>query len=333
MRSIRYIACFLIAMSFAARAQAAEYKKLAQTGFQFLSVETDARAAAMAGAMTTVANGSGALFHNPAVMAFMPTSVDVAINYNRWIADINHYSASLAFSPANHKYGTFGFSWHYVDYGEMQGALPWANDKGYIKTETFNPSAIMVGVGYAKALSAKFSVGAQLKYVGQQLGYSAVQLGDANDSLSVRKYKQFAAAFDFGTLFKTGWKSLAFGMSVRNFSNEIQYETESFQLPLTFCMGVSMNLLDMLPAVPEMHALSFALDAVHPRSYPEYLNIGMEYSYKNLLSLRYGYMGNRDERTSSFGFGIHISGIQFDYSYIPFGVFDETQNCTLRFDL
>ena len=44
---------------------AAENKKLAQTGFQFLSVVSDARASAMAEAMTSLETGSSALFFNP----------------------------------------------------------------------------------------------------------------------------------------------------------------------------------------------------------------------------------------------------------------------------
>jgi len=333
MKRKQYIILLALLVGMVSVSQAEKFKKIAQTGFQLMSVETDARAAALAGAMTTLDNGSGALFHNPATMGYLGKKVDLALNYNRWIADIQHTSASIAFAPAQSKYGVFGFSWHYVDYGEIQGALPWANNQGYIKTEMFHPSALMFGAGYAKALSSKFSIGTQFKYVGQQLGNSLVQLGETEDSLAVRKYKQFGMAFDFGTLFKTGWKSLVFGMSVRNFSNEIQYEAESFQLPLTFSMGISMNVMDLFTRISENHRLLLSLDAVHPRSYPEYLDVGIEYSLRNLIHLRYGYLGNRDERSSTFGIGLQVANIQFDYCYIPFGVFNETQNFTLRFGL
>jgi hypothetical protein len=53
---------------------AQDNQKLAQSGFQFLSVVSDARAAAMAEAMTSLEIGSSALFFNPAGMADM-TSV------------------------------------------------------------------------------------------------------------------------------------------------------------------------------------------------------------------------------------------------------------------
>ncbi|HDQ45616.1 MAG TPA: hypothetical protein ENN17_09015, partial [bacterium] len=44
----------------------AQNKKLAQTGFQFLSVVSDARGSAMAEALTSLETGSSALFFNPA---------------------------------------------------------------------------------------------------------------------------------------------------------------------------------------------------------------------------------------------------------------------------
>ncbi|MCD6100713.1 MAG: DUF3308 domain-containing protein, partial [Candidatus Marinimicrobia bacterium] len=46
-------------------------KKLAQTGFQFLSVVSDARGGSMADAMTALELGSRGLFFNPAGMSRM----------------------------------------------------------------------------------------------------------------------------------------------------------------------------------------------------------------------------------------------------------------------
>jgi hypothetical protein len=319
----------LLLLSFSI-ASGAEYKKLAQTGFQFLSVETDARAAAMAGAMTTQAIGSSALFSNPACMAVMPTFFDAMVSQNNWIADIKHNAISLALKPFDGKYGVIGLSAMSVDYGEFEGTMVWGNDQGYIDTDIFEPSALMLGLGYARSLSNKFSVGGQIKYTGQQLGRSVVEV---EDSLAVRKYKAFATAIDFGTLFYPGFKSFAFGMSVRNFSNEIKYEQEGFQLPLTFSIGISMNAMDFFPSLAKFQHLNVSIDAVHPRSYPEYINVGLEYVFQNILSLRYGYQSDRDERSSNFGVGLQLFGLTFDYSYTPFGIFNEVQRFTLRFSL
>jgi len=304
-------------------------KKLAQTGFQFLSVPSDARGGALADALTTRELGSASLFFNPAGLARMQHLTDVVLSQNSWIADIHHNSVSLAFNPLGGRYGVVGMSLMSVDYGEVQGTMVWGNDQGYLDTEVFNPSAFMVGLGYARALSDKFQVGGQIKYTGQQLGKSVIPVGDTGKE--VKKNLAFATAFDFGTIYWTGFKSLVFGMSVRNFSNEIKYEKEGFQLPLTFRIGIAMDLLDFAPSLRKTHSLQMSFDAVHPRSYPEMVNMGVEYKFLNLLTLRGGYMFNRDEEDLAFGFGIEKFGAAIDYAYTPFGVFDNVQRITIRF--
>jgi hypothetical protein len=120
-------------------------------------------------------------------------------------------------------------------------------------------------------------------------------------------------------------------MSVRNFSGEVMYEEESFQLPLTFTMGVSMDLMDLVESASDQHSLLLSVDASHPRSYPEYIDLGLEYKFMDVFFARVGYMGNRDERGITFGSGVQVAGIQIDYSYTPFGIFNNSQSFTLRY--
>ena len=132
-------------------------------------------------------------------------------------------------------------------------------------------------------------------------------------------------AFDFGLQYKTGFKSLAFGMTVRNFAREVQYISEGFQLPLTFRIGVSMNMFDLLGFDPNEQMLLLAIDAEHPRDYPEQIKVGLEYLFMNTIALRAGYVSPADEHGFSFGLGLQqkLAGIDFglDYSYTPFGIF------------
>ncbi len=304
--------------------------KLAQTGFQFMSVGADARAGAMAQALTAAETNSSAMFFNPSGMARMNEPFEVTFSQNNWIAGIKHNTFTLALRPFGGRYGVLGFSAMSVDYGEVQGTQVWGNSKGYIDTEIIYPSALLFGVGYAKTLSDKFAVGGQVKYAGQQLGRSLVSI---NDSLMVKDNVVFGTAFDFGTIYYTGFKSLAFGMSVRNFSNEIKYVRESFQLPLTFRIGISMDLFDIIDEEIKEHTLFIDLDAIHPRSYPEQLNVGLEYSWNTQLFIRLGYMFVSDEQHYSLGFGLRISVLTIDYAYTPYGVFDNVQRITLRFTL
>ncbi len=311
--------------------------KLGQTGAQFLSVVSDAWGGGMAEAMTIIEMNSASLLFNPAGMARMEATVDVMASQNQWIADITHNIFTVAVSPADGKYGVIGASLMSVDYGELQGTMVWSNDKGYIDTEIIQPTAFAAGLGYAKELSNKFSVGGQIKYIGLNYGQSVFPDDDGNAD-TVKSHLAFANAFDFGTLFFTGWHSLAFGMSVRNFSDQVTIEKESFQLPLTFSLGIGMDVFDLIRDRMGDQQLKIAIDALHYRSHPEQLKLGIEYRPLNMLALRTGFYTSEDENTDSFdendltfGIGIQQFGLVFDYAYAPKGVWNEVHRVSARF--
>jgi len=317
-------------------AYAGENKKLAQSGFQFLSVISDARAAAMADAMTSLEIGSSALFFNPAGMADMEGLVDISASMNQWIADISHNAFSLAVSPAGGRYGVFGFSFQNVNYGDFYGTrVDKSTDLGYTDTGLFQLSSMAAGIGYAKRLNDRFSVGGQVRWVRQDLGESVIPVVSAELDTSLEAVSNVLEplAFDFGTQFKTGFKSLVFGMSVRNFSKEIEYVEEGFQLPLVFNLGISMDVMDFWENAPLEQSLFVSIDASHYRSHPEQLKFGLDYTLMDILSLRGGYVTNNDEDGFSFGVGVSYFGVTFDYAYSPFGIFDKVQRMTARFSM
>ena len=311
-------------------------KKLAQTGFQFLSVVSDARAAAMAEAMTSLQTASSALFFNPAGMSDMSTFIDVTGSTNKWIADITHTTFSAAIRPADGNYGVIGLSVQYVSYGDFYGTVVnKASPQGYDDTGIFTLNAYAVGLGYAKQLTDRFSVGGQVKWVHQDLGESITPVVVNNDTSAQNTTNKLSPlVFDFGTQFRTGIKSLVFGMSVRNFSTEVKYAQEGFQAPLTFTLGISMNAMDLIGELPFNQALYVSLDASHYRDHPEQVKIGLEYNIMNIVSLRGGYSSSNDEGNGlSFGIGVSQFGFAFDYAYTPYGVFNNVQRFTARFSL
>ena len=303
-------------------------QKLAQTGFNFLSNSSDARSSGMGDAVNAVFGFSGALSHNPASMAEMPTFLNASFNMNQWIADINYMSASVILSPASGDYGNIGFSLQTVDYGDVEHTIvDGSNPNGYTDLGIINPSALAVGVGYSIMLSKQFGVGGQIKYAHQDLGESLLM--DDVGNVSTKAYKANAIAYDFGTIYRVGIKSLAFGMSVTNFSTEVKYELEGFQLPLLFAIGVSANLFDFVDVGSSVEQeFLMTVDWTHPRSHPEQIKIGGEYKFMKMLSLRAGYVGGNDENDVTYGVGISSFGAEFAYSYTPFGVFKNVQRIT-----
>jgi hypothetical protein len=329
--SLRRIICGILILLVGAELHG--QKKLGQTGFQFLSVGTDARATGMGEAFTTVTGGAGSLLYNPAGMAHTTGFFNANLSLNNWIADIQYQSVTVAFKPSGGRYGIFGLSIIAVDYGEIQGTVHAKNELGYEDTEIFTPKATAVGIGYARALNDRFSVGGHIKTVAQALGESIIPVmekGRPTDENTVNTNVASAVAFDFGTLYQTHYKGFVFGMSVRNFSEEIRYEQEEFQLPLTFQIGASINAFEFLPVSLSGQSLLVTAEAVHPRSYPEHIKLGMEYSLGQTLSLRGGYAFEHDEFDFSFGFGLYAFGIAFDYAVTPFGIFDNVQRITVR---
>jgi hypothetical protein len=336
-RALFMLLAIILVYGSAAHAQV----KLAQTGFEFLDVPTNARATGMGEAFTTINGTSESMFYNPAGIATISSFADIGASQLNWIADIKYLSVAAAFAPFEGKYGVVGLDFINVDYGNFNFTKVANNEQGYEDIQGYpKPYALAVGIAYGKQLSEEFSVGGTVKYANQNLGHSIVPIYGQTIIDSVltpdttyqeKDYSLNVFAFDFGTIYKTGFKSLAFGMSVTNFSREIAYERESFELPLTFKFGISMNIMDFIPSMGENNSFVVSIDAAHPRSFSEYLNIGGEYSFMNTVILRAGYVTKQDDYGLTLGLGVHKFGFSFDYSYTPHDVFNNIQRFSLRF--
>lgn len=305
-------------------------EKIAQTGFQFLSVGTDARATALGEAVTTLEGSPMALFYNPAGMARVNSFVQFSANHMKWLADIDYLTGALSLRPSHGEYGVFGLSFLYVDYGELIGTVVAANEQGFVETGNISPNAFAVGFGYSKALTDRFAVGGQVKYVKQALGNLAFPVTDS--SQSQLNFSTDVFAFDFGTIYQTGFKSLSFGMTIRNFAQEINYISEDFELPLTFKIGFSIDALDFFDGM-ENQSVLVSFDAVNPRSLEEFFSFGVEYKFMDAIALRAGYAANQDDYDFSAGFGVHVYNLNLDYSYTPFDVFEDVHRFSVKFQL
>ena len=86
------IIVFLLSVS-----QASDFEKVGTTSFQFLKILTTARASAMAGAYSSIASGSDAVFWNPAGLTTVK-NFNATIGYADWFMDVMHYSFSAAYT-------------------------------------------------------------------------------------------------------------------------------------------------------------------------------------------------------------------------------------------
>jgi hypothetical protein len=309
-------------------------QKLAQTGMKFLNVAMDARATALGEAFTAVDGEAASLFYNPAGMAHQKSFANVALGQVKWIADIKHNYGSVSFSPWEGDYGVIGVMVQTVDYGNLNMTVRSDNSQGYLDLGTFKPSGTMIGVAYARALSDMFAVGGDVKWIRQNLGDGTIGV-DQSGALTSQSNVSSLFAFDFGITYKTGFKSLEFGVAARNFSKEARFVDEGFQLPLTFRFGLSMNLLDFMDVKKEEHQFLLAIDAEHPRDFPERIKMGGEYRFMDIVSLRAGFISLADEQKFSYGVGLQKAlgdvGLGVDYAYTPFGIFGNVHQFSFRF--
>jgi hypothetical protein len=284
--------------------------KVGQSTMDFLLVSTSPIASGLGEAYTTLGTGVESIYYNPAGLAETPKTVQISVDYTQWIADINYLSGAVAYNLGN--WGSFGFHFLTVNYGTIIGTriLVDASGNAYGSIDTgpvSNVSAYSAGLSYAKAISTKFSMGGTIKLVGQNLGVNYFPDGSSKQNNATK------LAFDAGVKYKTDFNGFAFAMSIRNFASDIKREIDDEQLPLTFTLGGAISLTDFFSkSLSQDNNVLFAIDFLQSNSYSPRANIGLEYKYMNLLTLRGGYQTNRDVMSWSTGLGINTTISNYD---------------------
>jgi len=299
---------------------AGDLKKVAQSGMQYLKIGLDAQMVGRGEAGISSVKGLSALYWNPAGLADMRKK-ELSFSHNAWIADISLDALAIGYNMGH--LGAFSIDAVWVDYGELLGtsvghSIEESSAQGYVDEGTFRPIDLAVGIGYARKVSNQFSIGGHVRYLYEDYG-SNVIVTTSGENETVQNTIG-TLSFSLGTWYQTGFKSLALSMTIQNFSPDIRYEYESFSPPLTFKMGVSMDLLDFFNDKSRSRLL-FAIDAIHPRDYTERINVGMEYDLLGILQLRSGYRMNYDEGELAFGGGVRYSmsddtQLRLDMSYL-----------------
>jgi hypothetical protein len=332
-RTIQFTALILLLTGFLSQSNAQE--KRAQTSFKFISTPLAAKAAGMSDAVYSIEGGSESIFANPATMSRQNTFANITGGQVQFIADINYHYVAASFAPANGLYGVFGFHVLSVDYGDLQETIRTDNDRGYIDIGTFSPVSFSLGMSYARAISNQFSIGGTVKYLGMDLGTGTTDIASGG-ALVREKFKANVLAYDFGVHYKTGWKSLELGFAFKNLSQEVKFDTENSEIPLTFRMGISMDLIDLTSIDKEYNSLLISLNANRPRDFDEQIILGADYTFMKRFSLRAGYLLPAEEQGISLGLGLNQPikngiGIKVDYSYTNFGIFSGVNRLTVQF--
>jgi len=314
----------------------AAQSKIATTAAPFLNIGVGPRAIAMGGAFIATANDVTSLYWNPAG-ASRSDKNDALFAYTSWFADIN-YSWTGAMVKLGDA-GTIGLSLTYLDYGDIEiTTLSEQDGTG----QFFSAYDMDIGLSYAYNLTDRFSLGATVKYIQQTIWTTSAS----------------AFAADLGVLFHSDIYGLRIAATITNFGTDMQLEgdallvqhdidpnnygnndqilatlqTGEYPLPLTFRIGLAMDVLDT-----EENRLTLAADALHPTDNYESLNVGAEYMYNDLIAFRVGYKSlllDNSEEGFTAGVGLNYSfsqdfAVRIDYAYQNFGVLDYSQHYSI----
>lgn len=293
------------------------YERFAQTTMKFLVIDVGARPVSMGGAFTSVENDVTSLFWNPVGVAKIKGGA-LSLHHTQWFADMKQVAFAAAFGTVN--MGTFGFTFMSMDNGSIERTVHDPTSyRGFVQDGTFTVNQWVAGVGYARQITDKFSVGGQVKYAFQDLGDIVIAKSPSDTTGSKVTNQEGAVAFDFGTLYHFGFRDLRIGMNVRNFSRPVKYDVESFNLPLTLRVSLAMDVLGLFLKSQD-HSFQVLSELVDAYDGHERIHFGGEYLFKNLLALRAGYRTNTDIGSLSLGFGLLPTlfpgiNLRLDYAY------------------
>lgn len=307
--------------------------KTGTTTAGFLVIDVGTRGTSMGSAYVSLANDATAMYWNPAGIARM-NNFEATFCNTKWIADLSFNYAGAVLTLGN--FGNIGVNATFLSMDEIERTTI-AHPDG--TGELFDAGSYAIGLSYARILTDKFAIGFNVKHINERMYHC----------------NAYGFALDVGALFNTQFHDLTLGMSISNYGTKMRLDgrdlqvqhdidpsiygnnpninaklqTDAFDLPLMFRVGVSMDLLKG----SHNSNLILSVDALHPSDDVEYVNIGAEYVLFNMFSLRAGYkelsgykelFAKNYEQGLTFGGGIHqkIMGttFYFDYSYLDFGV-------------
>ncbi len=314
--------------------------KSGTTVAQFLKIGVDARSTAMGNAGVGLTSNLSSMFWNPAGLATLK-GVGVQFGNNDWLAKMKHQYIFTGISLPGA--GVLGF-----------GVISLSSPEDLVRTvvkpegtgEKFSTNDLAVNLSYAQSLTDKFSLGGSIKYIQQNIWHATAHT--------------FAA--DIGALFTTPFNGIRLGASISNYGGKMKLEgrdqkisvdpdpvnqgnvefinanleTESFPIPLYFRVGLSGELINSSNL-----KLTYGIDALHPNDNSEYLNLGMEAVFSDLVSVRAGYPSLFKEESiegPTFGAGLNYriwqtaTMIKIDYSVADYGPLGAVKRLSIGFN-
>ena len=278
------------------------------SGFNFLKINVGARAVAMGGAYTGLANDELSLYYNPAGIAGFEQK-RLAGDYHNYFAEMQSgvvaYITPVGFDRA------LGVYISYLNYGDFAETDRAGNNLG-----EFSGGDLLVGVTYAMRYQYRWQFGASLKFIYEKLqDYSATGL-----------------ATDLGVRYSMDRERWMFGAAIQNLGVQLSSLGEDTdKLPLTVRGGVATR--------PRGLPLIIAADIIVPIDNDPVFAIGGEYVEFKPLYIRLGWnsFGSNYRTLDSedswaglgLGVGLDVNDFQISYAFTPGAELGDSHRITI----
>ena len=332
----RRIAGLMMVCALLVAHQVQAQSKVGTTAAQFLGISVGPRAIGMGDAFVASKEDVSSIYWNPGAFAASGKSELMFSNTN-WLVGTKFrwFGFMLNLDGTN----AVAFSLTNLDYGEDDVTTVLAPDG---TGDKWTAQDVALAVSYSRRLTDRFSMGGSVKYISQTL---------YNESAST-------IAFDLGLLFVTGFHDMRLGMSFSNFGGDMtldgkdllqrvdidptnsgsnktlvgKLKTDPWPIPLFFRVGVAMDVVKSNDVM-----FTVAADAVRPNDNVEFVNLGGELGWNNLIFLRGGYRSlfkTASEEGLTLGAGVRyqfegFATMEVNYAYCKFGVFGNLNTIAL----
>jgi hypothetical protein len=284
--------------------------KVGTTGAQFLELGVSARAMGMGEAFTAVTDDISAVYYNPASLTAL-IGREAMFTYIDMPADVQYGFAAFGL-PLESVGGVVGFAASGLTTGDIvEQTYEQLGPEG--TGRQFSANDFMFSVGYGRYLTDRFSIGFNVRYIGEFF----------------HEYSASGWSADVGTLYDTGFRGFKIAMVITNFGPDLSMARDDYPLPINFKFGGMINLVDA-----SSHLVRFAAEGSHPADNLEEYNVGMEYIFQERFVLRGGGRLNYDVDGLTFGGGLKlpfgdVGELRVDYAYQDFGILTQVHRFTM----
>ncbi|KAA3630904.1 MAG: hypothetical protein DWP97_14335 [Calditrichaeota bacterium] len=264
------------------------------------SIGAGARALGMGGGFTSLSSDASSIYYNPAGLPTLSYQ-QVSLMHVNLFEGVSYNYAGWVYPDS--KLGGFGLGYFRIGTDDI------IRSSNFAESGTFDYSNSQFVLAYGKNLKGGFSIGLSFKIVNQTL-----------DSLS-----DYGFGLDLGMTAKLH-KYVRAGVIFRDvIPPELELAATAETIPVTLSGGIA---LDSYPLFKDAVVnSSFEIEKIENRDMKVHTGLEM------ILSERYAVRTGYDRDNLSFGAGVVINNLSFDYAYKVMDYIDDSHRFTLSFNI